>query len=90
MPGRVDGLRRGEGVVSEAALGAAFLIASSELTSAISSTSSIVRTGLTVSFAVTWGGISDSSGSFVAGNPAMHAWLLQTVRRANMSKGNPE
>jgi len=25
------------------------------------------------------------SGSFVAGNPAMHAWLLQTVRRANMS-----
>jgi myo-inositol-1(or 4)-monophosphatase len=28
--------------------------------------------------------------SFVAGNPAMHAWLLQTVRRANMSKGKPE
>ena len=27
-------------------------------------------------------------GAFVAGNPAMHAWLLQTVRRANMSKGN--
>jgi len=26
------------------------------------------------------------AGSFVAGNPAMHAWLLQTVRRANMSK----
>jgi myo-inositol-1(or 4)-monophosphatase len=26
-------------------------------------------------------------GAFVAGNPAMHAWLLQTVRRANMSKG---
>ena len=25
--------------------------------------------------------------AFVAGNPAMHAWLLQTVRRANMSKG---
>lgn len=25
--------------------------------------------------------------SYVAGNPAMHAWLLQTVRRANMSKG---
>ena len=25
--------------------------------------------------------------SFVAGNPAMHAWLLQTVKRANMSKG---
>ena len=24
--------------------------------------------------------------SFVAGNPAMHAWLLQTVKRANMSK----
>src|SRR5207247_1146139 len=28
------------------------------------------------------------SGAFVAGNPAMHTWLLQTVRRANMSKGN--
>lgn len=28
-------------------------------------------------------------GAFVAGNPAMHTWLLQTVRRANMSKGNP-
>jgi len=27
-------------------------------------------------------------GAFVAGNPAMHTWLLQTVRRANMSKGN--
>ena len=26
-------------------------------------------------------------GAYVAGNPAMHAWLLQTVRRANMSKG---
>ena len=26
-------------------------------------------------------------GSYVAGNPAMHAWLLQTVRRANMTKG---
>jgi myo-inositol-1(or 4)-monophosphatase len=25
--------------------------------------------------------------SFVAGNPAMHAWLLQTVKRANMSTG---
>ena len=25
--------------------------------------------------------------AFVAGNPAMHAWLLQTLRRANMSKG---
>jgi myo-inositol-1(or 4)-monophosphatase len=30
------------------------------------------------------------AGSFVAGNPAMHAWLLQTVRRANMSKGKAE
>lgn len=30
------------------------------------------------------------SGSFVAGNPAMHTWLLQTVRRANMSKGNTQ
>jgi myo-inositol-1(or 4)-monophosphatase len=30
------------------------------------------------------------AGAFVAGNPAMHAWLLQTVRRANMSKGNNE
>jgi myo-inositol-1(or 4)-monophosphatase len=28
--------------------------------------------------------------AFVAGNPAMHAWLLQTVRRANMSKGRTE
>ena len=28
-----------------------------------------------------------SAGAFVAGNPAMHAWLLQTVRRANLSKG---
>ena len=27
------------------------------------------------------------AGAFVAGNPPMHAWLLQTVRRANMSKG---
>jgi myo-inositol-1(or 4)-monophosphatase len=26
-------------------------------------------------------------GAYVAGNPAMHAWLLQTVRRANMIKG---
>ncbi|HEY4734501.1 MAG TPA: inositol monophosphatase family protein [Gemmatimonadaceae bacterium] len=25
-------------------------------------------------------------GGFVAGNPAMHTWLLQTTRRANMSK----
>jgi myo-inositol-1(or 4)-monophosphatase len=31
-----------------------------------------------------------SAGSFVAGNPAMHAWLLQTVRRANLSKGRAE
>lgn len=30
------------------------------------------------------------SGSFVAGNPAMHTWLLQTVRRANMSQGRTE
>ena len=29
-----------------------------------------------------------NAGSFVAGNPAMHAWLLQTVRRSNMSKVN--
>jgi myo-inositol-1(or 4)-monophosphatase len=28
--------------------------------------------------------------AFVAGNPAMHAWLLQTVKRANMSKGKTE
>jgi myo-inositol-1(or 4)-monophosphatase len=28
--------------------------------------------------------------SFVAGNPAMHAWLVQTIRRANMSKGKSE
>jgi len=28
------------------------------------------------------------AGGLVAGNPAMHAWLLQTVRRANVSKGN--
>jgi myo-inositol-1(or 4)-monophosphatase len=26
------------------------------------------------------------AGAFVAGNPAMHAWLLQTVKRANISK----
>ncbi|HZE07454.1 MAG TPA: inositol monophosphatase family protein [Gemmatimonadaceae bacterium] len=26
------------------------------------------------------------AGAFVAGNPAMHAWLLQTIKRANMSK----
>ncbi len=30
------------------------------------------------------------AGSFVAGNPAMHAWLLQTVKRANMSKEKTE
>jgi myo-inositol-1(or 4)-monophosphatase len=30
------------------------------------------------------------AGAFVAGNPAMHAWLLQTVRRANMSKAQAE
>jgi len=29
-----------------------------------------------------------TSGAFVAGNPAMHVWLLQTLRRANLSKGN--
>ncbi|MFN2636683.1 MAG: inositol monophosphatase family protein [Gemmatimonadaceae bacterium] len=28
------------------------------------------------------------AGSFIAGNPAMHTWLLQTLRRADMSKGN--
>lgn len=28
-----------------------------------------------------------TAGAFVAGNPAMHTWLLQTVRRANMIKG---
>jgi myo-inositol-1(or 4)-monophosphatase len=27
------------------------------------------------------------AGPLVAGNPAMHAWLLQTVRRANLSTG---
>jgi myo-inositol-1(or 4)-monophosphatase len=30
------------------------------------------------------------AGSFVAGNPPMHTWLLQTVRRANMIKGKTE
>jgi myo-inositol-1(or 4)-monophosphatase len=30
------------------------------------------------------------AGALVAGNPAMHAWLLQTVRRANMGKGQAE
>ncbi|MGI8400742.1 MAG: inositol monophosphatase family protein [Gemmatimonadaceae bacterium] len=28
-------------------------------------------------------------GALVAGNPAMHAWLLQTVRRANVSQKEP-
>ncbi len=31
-----------------------------------------------------------TAGSFVAGNPAMHTWLLQTVRRANLSRGMTE
>jgi myo-inositol-1(or 4)-monophosphatase len=31
-----------------------------------------------------------AAGAFVAGNPAMHTWLLQTVRRANMSKEKTE
>jgi len=31
-----------------------------------------------------------NAGSFVAGNPPMHTWLLQTIRRANMSKGKTE
>ena len=31
-----------------------------------------------------------TGGAYVAGNPAMHAWLLQTVKRANMSKGQQE
>ena len=30
------------------------------------------------------------AGAFVVGNPAMHAWLLQTVMRANLSTGQPE
>jgi myo-inositol-1(or 4)-monophosphatase len=29
------------------------------------------------------------AGAFVAGNPAMHAWLLQTVKRANMLEEEP-
>jgi len=29
-----------------------------------------------------------NAGAYVAGNPAMHVWLLQTVKRANLSKGN--
>jgi myo-inositol-1(or 4)-monophosphatase len=28
-----------------------------------------------------------TAGAFVAGNPAMHAWLLQTIRRADMTRG---
>jgi fructose-1,6-bisphosphatase/inositol monophosphatase family enzyme len=28
-----------------------------------------------------------AAGAFVAGNPAMHAWLLQTIRRANITRG---
>jgi myo-inositol-1(or 4)-monophosphatase len=31
-----------------------------------------------------------TGGAFVAGNPAMHTWLLQTVRRVNMSKDRTE
>jgi myo-inositol-1(or 4)-monophosphatase len=31
-----------------------------------------------------------TAGAFVAGNPAMHAWLLQTVRRANMTREKTE
>jgi myo-inositol-1(or 4)-monophosphatase len=31
-----------------------------------------------------------AAGAFVAGNPAMHAWLLQTVRRANMTREKTE
>ncbi len=30
------------------------------------------------------------AGAYVAGNPAMHAWLLQTLRRADMTKGSTE
>ncbi len=30
------------------------------------------------------------AGAYVAGNPAMHAWLLQTLRRADMTTGNTE
>jgi myo-inositol-1(or 4)-monophosphatase len=30
------------------------------------------------------------AGAFVAGNPAMHAWLLQTVKRANMIEEGTE
>src|SRR5438552_13057945 len=66
MPGREAVLRRGGGV-SSVTLPATFFIAAREPTSAISRTSSIVRTGLTVSLAVTCGGISDSSGAFAAG-----------------------
>lgn len=31
-----------------------------------------------------------SAGAYIAGNPAMHAWLLQTVRRADMTTGYNE
>jgi myo-inositol-1(or 4)-monophosphatase len=31
-----------------------------------------------------------AGGAYVAGNPAMHAWLLQTVRRANMTREKTE
>jgi myo-inositol-1(or 4)-monophosphatase len=31
-----------------------------------------------------------TSGSYVAGNPAMHAWLLHTVARADMTTGKAE
>lgn len=31
-----------------------------------------------------------AAGAYVAGNPAMHAWLLQTLRRADMTTGNTE
>ena len=31
-----------------------------------------------------------TSGSYVAGNPAIHAWLLQTVTRADMTTGKAE
>jgi myo-inositol-1(or 4)-monophosphatase len=31
-----------------------------------------------------------TSGSYAAGNPAIHAWLLQTLMRADMTMGNKE
>ncbi|HEU4747704.1 MAG TPA: inositol monophosphatase family protein [Gemmatimonadaceae bacterium] len=31
-----------------------------------------------------------NAGAYVAGNPAMHTWLLQTVRRADMTTGKTE